>query len=621
MTTACPAFAAYPRSGIRRRRSVRLLGSLLVATAAIAGAAVTAPASALSAGRPSSPGGKASQLPTGWARLIVRVSSGRFDAAAAASRAAGGRVVARQPALGMFVAEGPAGLAGALAGVPGVTGVTPDGSVRLNSLGFDPATQPGSMTRVTALTGATGLWAAGYTGAGVDVALIDTGVAPVAGLRDPAKVVVGPDLSFESQSSDTRYLDTYGHGTHMAGIIAGREVARASGASYAADTTNFYGMAPDSRLVSLKLADHNGLVDISQIVAAVDWVAQFGKSNGLNVRVLNLSFGVDSPQSPQVDPLSWAAEVAWKRGIVVVASVGNQGDSYAGLNSPAYNPWVLAVGAVDTMGTTTVSDDVIPSFSAVQGGNFNNRGPDLVAPGKGIVSLNVPGSTISNSFPAARVASSFLRGSGTSQAAAVVSGAAALLLQQRPTLTPNQVKALLMNSATPVTGVSRGSQGAGELNLAAAAATATPTSLQSPVSGNGTGSLESARGGKWVEIDGWNLVGELDIFNGQWQGSVIGPKTGTASMWSADGSTWQGSMMTGAGFTADTTTWAGKTWSGKTWTGKSWTGKSWTGKSWSGISWTGKTWTGTGWSSASWSTPVGASSGWASGMWSTGDWK
>jgi serine protease AprX len=553
--------------------------------------------------------------------LIVRVSPGGFEAAAAATRAAGGHVVAQQPALDMFVAEGPASLATTLAAVPGVSGISPDGPVRLNSLGFDPATQPGSMTRVTALTGATKLWSAGFTGAGVDVALIDTGVAPVAGLKDPAKVVVGPDLSFESQSVDTRYLDAYGHGTHMAGIIAGREVAKTSGATYAGDTTHFYGMAPDARLVSLKLADHDGLVDISQIIAAVDWVAQFGKSNGLNVRVLNLSFGVDSPQSPQVDPLSWAAEVAWKRGIVVVASVGNQGDSYPGLNSPAYNPWVLAVGAVDAKGTTAVNDDVVPSFSAVQGGNFGSRGPDLVAPGKGIVSLNVPGSTISNAYPAARVASRFLRGSGTSQAAAVVSGAVALLLQQRPTLTPNQVKALLMGSATPLPGIASGVQGAGELNLTAAAAKATPTSVQNPVSGNGTGSLESARGGRWVQVDGWNLCGELDIFNGQWQGAVAGPKTGSASMWSADGSTWQGTAMVGAGFTADTTSWAGKSWSGKTWTGKTWTGKTWTGKSWSGVSWTGKTWTGTGWSSASWSTPLGASSGWASGLWSTGDWQ
>ena len=227
--------------------------------------------------------------------------------------------------------------------------------------------------------------------------------------------------------------------------------------------------------------------------------------------------------------------MAWKRGIVVVASVGNQGDSYPGLNSPSYNPWVLAVGAVDTKGTTAVSDDVVPSFSAIQGGNFGSRGPDLVAPGKGIVSLNVPGSTISSAFPAARVASGFLRGSGTSQAAAVGSGAVALLLQPRPTLAPNQVKALLMGSARPPSGIASGVQGAGELNLTAAAARR-PLRAE-PGLGNGTGSL-SRLAGQVGPVDGWNLCGELDIFNGQWRGAAAGPN-GSASMWSADGSTWR----------------------------------------------------------------------------------
>jgi serine protease AprX len=157
-----------------------------------------------------------------------------------------------------------------------VAAVAPAPAVTLTSLGYDPATQNGGMTKVNQLTGATGMWKAGYTGKGIDVAVIDTGVAPVPGLAQSDKVVVGPDLSFESQATSTRYLDSYGHGTHMSGIIAGREVAAASGATYAADTTNFYGMAPDSRILSLKVGDHNGTVDVSQVIAAVNWVTQFG---------------------------------------------------------------------------------------------------------------------------------------------------------------------------------------------------------------------------------------------------------------------------------------------------------------------------------------------------------
>ena len=555
---------------------------------------------------------------TGDERLIVRLNgTPSRETVAAVAAAAGGRLVAVQPALGMAVVEGPRELKATLQTQPWVKAVAPDASVTLNSLGFDPATQPGSMTKVTQLTGATELWKKGYTGSGIDVALIDTGVAPVPGLSASTKVVVGPDLSFESQSADTRYLDSYGHGTHMAGVIGGREVAAASGSTYAADTTNFYGMAPDSRIVSLKVGDHNGVVDVSQVIAAVDWVAQFGKTNGLNVRVLNLSFGLDSPQDPSVDPLSWAAEVAWTQGIVVVASGGNNGDQTPGLNSPAYNSRILAVGAVDTKGTSSVSDDTIPSFSAVQGGNFP-RTPDLVAPGVGIVSLKVPGSAIAESYPTAAIASNFIRGSGTSQAAAVVSGAVALLLQQRPTMTPDQVKALLLNNTTALSNVSSGAQGKGELNLVKASAASVPTTVQSVTASTGNGSLESARGGMHVALDGGQLQGELHLF-GQWDTNVAAAKTGNRQMWSSDGSTFYGVAITGAGFTSDTTTWAGRTWSGRTWAGRTWSGNTWTGRTWASCSFTGRTWSGSGWSSGSWSAPITTSS-WSGALWSTGGW-
>src|SRR6185312_12133280 len=222
-------------------------------------------------------------------------------------------------------------------------------------------------------------------------------------LKDSAKVVVGPDLSFESQDPDLTFLDTYGHGTHMAGIIAGREVAKGTGASYAADTTNFYGMAPDSRLVSLKIADNQGAVDVSQMIAAIDWVVQNKTNYGLNIRVLNLSYGSASPQSPSADPLSWAAEVAWKNGITVVASVGNEGDNVPGISNPAYNPWVIAVGAADTKGTDTISDDIVPSFSARQGGNWGTRNPDLVAPGVSIISTMPVNSNVYLTYPTAKI--------------------------------------------------------------------------------------------------------------------------------------------------------------------------------------------------------------------------
>jgi serine protease AprX len=245
-------------------------------------------------------------------------------------RGAGLTLVKAQPSLGLAVVEGPADAPGVLRGLPGVVSVARDYTVRPQSLGFDYTTQQGSLTNITQWTGAKNLWKAGYTGNGVDVALLDTGVTPVPALAASDKVVVGPDLSFESQTADARYLDSYGHGTVMGGIIAGRETPKSNGTTYANDNTNFYGMAPDSRLVSVKLGDRHGAVDVSQVIAGIDWVVANRYRAG-NIRVINLSYGARSSLNAQDDPLSWAAEAAWKSGIVVVASTGNDAQTSVGL--------------------------------------------------------------------------------------------------------------------------------------------------------------------------------------------------------------------------------------------------------------------------------------------------
>src|SRR4051812_40636668 len=153
-------------------------------------------------------------------------------------------------------------------------------------------------------------WQAGATGRGVDVAVIDSGVTPVAGLNGDNKLVYGPDLSFDSQDPDRAYLDGYGHGTAMASIIAGDD----------GTVTGFHGIAPDSRVVSVKVGASNGAVDVSQIIAGIDWVVEHAHDPGFNIRVLSIALGTDSPQSWSVDPLAHAAEVAWRNGIVVVAA-------------------------------------------------------------------------------------------------------------------------------------------------------------------------------------------------------------------------------------------------------------------------------------------------------------
>ena len=171
-----------------------------------------------------------------------------------------------------------------------------------------------------------------------------------------------------------------------------------------------------------------------------------------------MSFGTDGVQDYVLDPLAYAAEQAWHKGIVVVVAVGNEGFGTAKVNNPAYNPYVIAVGSNDANGTATTADDVVSAFSNDGDGT---RNPDLVAPGEKVVGLRSAGSYLDATYPAARIGDRLFRGSGTSQSAAVVSGAAALLIQQRPDITPDQVKALLTGSAQSIPAATAAQQGAG----------------------------------------------------------------------------------------------------------------------------------------------------------------
>lgn len=446
------------------------------------------------------------------------------------------------------------------------------------------------------------------TGRGVDIALIDTGVAPVAGLNDPAKVINGPDLSFESQSSTTRHLDGYGHGTHMAGIIAGRDNQVIAGKED--DATLFAGAAPDSRIVNVKVATADGGVDVSQVIAAIDWVVQHRNDAGLNIRVINLSYGTHSTQPYTVDPLAYAVENAWRKGIVVVAAAGNDGADRH-LTMPAADPYVLAVGAVDHLGTTSLNDDVPTTFT--NSGTADRR-PDLVAPGKSVVSLRTPGSYADRLNPDGRVPDSaqrFFRGSGTSQATAMVSGAAALLLQQRPALTPDQVKYLLRSSAAPLAGTDP-AQGAGALDVAGALKAPTPSAsvaTQTWLPAAGTGTLEGSRGDAHVvdPTTGTVLTGEVDAMGNPWDARSWREATDAGTAWS--GGTWNGR------------TWTGSDWSGTSWTARSWRDATWSGTSWSGDDWLARSWRGDTWTEAGWSSMDFLARSWRESSWSARSWR
>jgi serine protease AprX len=433
-----------------------------------------------------------------------------------------------------------------------------------------------AMGSVAWATGADAVWSKGITGKGVGVALIDTGVARVEGLTG-SNIVNGPDLSFESQDPALRYVDKYGHGTHLAGIIAGKDSLAKDG---------FSGMAPGVKLTSIKIGVTNGAVDVSQTIAAIDWAVEHRNDDPKNpIRVINLSYGTDGSQDYRVDPLTFAVENAWRKGIVVVVAAGNGGVS-AKLANPAYDPYVLTVGAADTKNTSDVRDDTIAAFSSR---GTKARTVDVVAPGRSIASLRAPSSLIDQDYPSARSGQRFFRGSGTSQASAVVSGAVALMLQARPSLTPDAVKDLIKRSARAVIPMTALDSGVGALNVWDAYQWVIPAGVQSWSKATGTGSLEGSRGTVHVVDNGVTLSGEKGIF-GPFDTKAWAAATAADNSWA--GGSWMGTAIAGDGWTTANgqPAWSGRTWSGRTWSGRTWSGRTWSGRTWSGLTWVGHSW-------------------------------
>ena len=470
---------------------------------------------------------------------------------------------------------------------------------------YDPGSDPYGMAAVTAQMGVATWWDAGFTGQGVDVAVIDTGVARVAGLDGSGKVIDGPDLSLESQAPNLTRKDTNGHGTFMAGLIAGHDASLTSPYGSASPAA-YRGVAPDARIVALKVATADGGADVSQVIAGIYWVIQHKDDNGMKIRVLNLSYGTNSTQPASVDPLSYAVEQAWKAGIVVVAAAGNtgyqRGSGAPGLSDPAYNPLVIGVGGYDTMGTADPADDAMGTYSASGCGSGCKR-PDFVAPGSHLQGLRVANGFLDATFPSGRLGTSYFRGSGTSQAAAITSGAVALVLSKYPLLTPEQVKLLITKSAAMLPDANHQAQGHGRLDLVAMAAKTPRENEREAGSSSGTGTLEAARGQDHLTRDGVVLAGERDIFGHSFDSQSIAAGSGSWSGGRWNGSTWSGSTWSGS-------TWSGSTWSGSTWSGSTWSGSTWSGSTWSGSTWSGSTWSGSSWSGQSWS---GAT--WATGSW------
>jgi subtilisin family serine protease len=307
----------------------------------------------------------------------------------------------------------------------------------------------------------------GYTGQGVTVAVVDSGLTNDV-LDDLADPRVRKFVDFVNPSNRLR-TDGNGHGTHVTGIVGGTGKLAAK----------YAGIAPGTSIVSLRVLDNDGQGSIANIIKALNWIYQNGAQ--YHIRVVNLSVGAAPTESYFTDPLTVAAKVLVDRGITVVAAAGNFGQNaqgqlqWGGITSPGIAPWVLTVCAFSTQGTYTPADDAVAAFSSSGPTAIDFAAkPDLCAPGVGIVSLAAPGSEI---YTAGLTASpSWVVGpghryeslSGTSMATPFVSGAVALLLQANPNLTPNLIKAILQYTATVQPGVSPLRQGAGFMNVAGA---------------------------------------------------------------------------------------------------------------------------------------------------------
>ena len=277
------------------------------------------------------------------------------------------------------------------------------------------------------------VWDMGYTGAGIGVAVIDSGIS------------VDLDLDIRMRNSFNANAntvnDTFGHGTHVAGIIA----------SNGTDSSGQYqGIAPDVDLISLKISDENGLAYESDTVEAMQWV--FDNKDNYNIRVVNLSIQSTVEQSYHDSALSAAAQILWFNGVVVTAATGNWygGNLYPLNAAPANDPFVITVGAVDEKGTTRIKDDRATTYSVwglTQDGFYK---PEIFAPGQDIISVLSKDSPWGTDYPDRVVIidgkTEYFRISGTSMATPMVSGAVALLLQAEPDLTPDQVKYRVMNA-------------------------------------------------------------------------------------------------------------------------------------------------------------------------------
>ena len=535
------------------------------AAAALALLAVPAPASG-------------SQGTHGRTALLTLTSGASLAHLAASVSALGGRVLETLDLSDSLLVQLPAGVP-----VPAGAAEVPDLPMSVNGTrtSYD-ATVPTYRETIGLDASQTDL------GAGVTVALVDTGVDPAAdGLARVEHVNV----------SGGRNGDGLGHGTFLAGIIGGNGLHK--------------GVAPAANLVDVQVADEEGRTSLVKVLRGLEAVED------ADADVVNLSLSTDSPLPPGFDPLSRALERLWFAGVTVVTAAGNDGPKAGTIGSPGNDPVLLTVGALDEAANANRKDDSVAEFSS-RGARATKGKPDLVAPGVSIVSTAAAGSEAIQDNPSSALGNGYMRGSGTSMAAAVVSGAAAAVLATNPSLGPDGVKNLLMRTTYSVRGASTGS-GKGALDVAAALKKA-PTAPKSGAADNAP-----ADDGDWGPAEGdakaWQAFadawesGGFEAVKTAW--SALSPQT---QIWAAR----MFALAVVAGSIGDDDLaargWAARGWAARGWAARGWASDDWLARGWAARGWAARGWAARGWAVLDWEARGWAARGWAARGWADSEW-
>ncbi len=511
----------------------------------------------------------------GGSRTVLLTTSGSTSLSSLADRVVelGGRILSSLDVADTLVVELPVG-----APSPAGAAVVPDVAMQVDSAAT--ALPEGQEQTHLGTIGATG---DDSLGVGVRVALVDTGVAD------------HPDLAGHV---DNPSGDGYGHGTFMAGLIAS--------------------VAPGASILDVKVAADDGTTSLSQVLEGLQTVADANTNDADDddVDVVNLSLSTDSPLPPSFDPLSRALDRLWLSGVTVVVSAGNDGPRRGTVTSPGDNPLLLTVGALDEKGTATRKDDSVADFSS-RGMTFGGMKPDLVAPG---VSLLSTGAEDSEAAQADSYADGYMRGTGTSMAAAVTSGAVAAVLSEKEALNPDGVKDLLTSTTYASRKLEpRDGAGNGALDLAAAMAAAghadpgaPGTTPDDPDASPEDTAAWKAFAAAWeaaVSQDGEDVP---DALMAAWR--ELSPLT---RVWAARA--WSMAVVLNS-LDLDEETFDARAWSARAWSAEEWLARAWSARAWSARAWSFEEWLARAWSARAWSDEEWLARAWSARAWSADDW-